>query len=295
MTTSTNNFVSPYLHSFQIDLSSGPGRRRMNAALDATIRLIFVALLFAVLAVVFSAKARAQSQLFATDNSVTTETIRTETTIPSVPIETAVPSDLIETSIPSVPIGPIYVRPTQRTKINNYIFDTFGPYPIAGAAITAGMNQFDNSPPEWKQGFTGYSKRFGSSYGMVGIGTTTRYALAQLFREDTLYYRCECTGAFPRFSHAVISTLTGRRGADGHRVFSMSSLVAPYAGSMTAVYGWYPKRFGVVDGLRLGSYSLLTYMGGNVVLEFLYSGPHTLIMRMHMNNAHGSPVPGPNL
>ena len=44
----------------------------------------------------------------------------------------------------------------------------------------------------------------------------------------------------------------------------------------------------------MGNYSLLEYMGGNIALEFFYSGPHALISRMHLNNAHGSPDQGPN-
>jgi hypothetical protein len=88
--------------------------------------------------------------------------------------------------------------------------------------------------------------------------------------------------------------LTGRRGADGHRVFSFPALVAPYAGSMTAVYAWYPNRFGAKDAFRIGNYSLLAYAGENISLEFMYSGPHSLLARMHLNNAHGSPVEGPN-
>ncbi|MGD0548324.1 MAG: hypothetical protein ABR991_10925, partial [Terracidiphilus sp.] len=42
----------------------------------------------------------------------------------------------------------VYARPTQRTMAVNYIFDGFGPYPIAGAAFAAGINQLGNSPPE---------------------------------------------------------------------------------------------------------------------------------------------------
>ncbi len=45
----------------------------------------------------------------------------------------------------------IYTRPTQKTKFRNYAFDTFGPYPIAGAALAAGIDQAYNTPPEWKQ------------------------------------------------------------------------------------------------------------------------------------------------
>ena len=187
-----------------------------------------------------------------------------------------------------------YDQPTQRTKVNNYVFDAFGPYPLAGAALTAGINQFTNSPPEWNQGLKGYGRRFGSDFAIAAVGTTTRYGLAKAFTEDTLYYRCECGGPFPRLRHAVISTLTARRGQDGHRVFSFPALIAPYAGTMTAVYGWYPDRFGAKDAFRMGSYGLMAYMGSNISLEFLYSGPHALISKMHLNNAHGSPEPGPN-
>jgi hypothetical protein len=187
-----------------------------------------------------------------------------------------------------------YVRPTQRTEVNNYVFDAFGPYPIAGAALAAGINQFSNAPPEWNQGVDGYSKRFGSNFGIVAVGTTMRYALAEVLREDTLYYRCECTGVFPRVRHAVVSTLTAHRGADGHRVFSVPALVAPSAGTMTAVYAWYPGRFGAKDALRMGNYSLLAYIGANISLEFFYSGPHSLLTRMHLNNMHGAPDPGLN-
>lgn len=187
-----------------------------------------------------------------------------------------------------------YIRPTEKTKISNYAFDAFGPYPIAAAGVTAGINQWTNSPPEWGQGVEGFGKRFGSDYAIGAMGTTTRYGLAEAFREDTLYYRCECSGPFPRMRHAMISTLTGRRGADGHRVFSISALAAPYAGSMIAVHLWYPDRFDAKDAFRMGNYSLLTYMGGNIALEFFYRGPHALISRMHLNNTHGSPVQGPN-
>jgi len=187
-----------------------------------------------------------------------------------------------------------YSRPTQGTTAGNYVFDAFGPYPILGAAVAAGINQFGNSPPEWHQGVAGYSKRFGSDFAIAAIGTTTHYGLAQAFKEDTLYYRCECIGVFPRLGHAVVSTLTARRGADGHRVFSFPALLAPYAGSMVAVYGWYPDRFGAKDGFRIGNYSLLAYLGGNIALEFFHHGSHSLLSRMHLNNAHGSPDRDPN-
>jgi hypothetical protein len=186
-----------------------------------------------------------------------------------------------------------YVRPTTEMKLHSYLFDAFGPYPIAGATLAAGINQAGNAPPEWKQGVAGYSKRFGSDFGINGITITTRYALAQALHEDALYYTCECKGVFPRFRHAMISTFTGRRGEDGHRVVSFSAFVAPYVGTMTAVYGWYPSRYNAKDGFRMGNYSLLGYVAQNVALEFFRSGPHSLLHRMHLSKGHGAPYPSP--
>jgi hypothetical protein len=204
------------------------------------------------------------------------------------------PSDSSSTAVstPSAQLDLTYVRPTAKTKLRNYLFDTFGPYPIVGAGVAAAFNQDRNAPPEWKQGAAAYSQRFGSAFGIAGITTTTRYALGRAFKEDTLYYRCECKGVFPRLRHALVSTFTSRRGQDGHRVFSFPALVSPYAGTMTAVYAWYPSRYDAKDGLRMGNYSLLGYATGNVALEFLYSGPHSWLSRMHLNSARRGPSAG---
>ncbi len=173
-----------------------------------------------------------------------------------------------------------YTRPTEKTKLRNYFFDVVGPYAIGGAALVGGYDQLEKTPPEWGQGAGAFGERVGSAFGIAMVTTTTRYALAEAFREDTLYYRCECRGIFPRLGHAAISTVTARRGAAGHRWLSFPALIAPYAGSMTAVYGWYPNRYGVKDGMRMGSYTLLEFAGVNIAREFIYGGPHSLFSHM---------------
>jgi hypothetical protein len=185
-----------------------------------------------------------------------------------------------------------YTRPSESTKVHDYLFDGFGPYPIVAAATVAGVNQAYSTPPEWGQGAAGFGRRFGSNFGIAAVSTTTRYALSEAFKEDGSYYRCVCTGFVPRLGHAVISTLTARRGDDGYRVFSFPAFFSPYAGTMTAVYGWYPDRFGPKDAFRMGNYNLLGFVGGNIALEFIYGGPHSLFSRMHLANTHSAPEPG---
>ena len=169
-----------------------------------------------------------------------------------------------------------YRRPTEKEKLRLFEFDAFGPYAFAKAALAGGFQQASKSPPEWGSGWDGFGTRVASNFGIQLVTTTTRYGMAEILREDTAYYRCECKGLFPRFGHALISTLMGRHGEDGHYAFSFPGLVSPYAGTMTAL-AWYPDRYSVKDGLRMGNYNLLGQAAGNVALEFLYGGPHTLL------------------
>ncbi len=187
-----------------------------------------------------------------------------------------------------------YSRPSESTKFKNYLFDGYGPYPIVGSAIVAGINQADATPPEWGGGMEAYGKRVGSNYGINIISTTTRYALSEALHQDTLYYRCQCKGFFPRLGHALVSTLAARHGEEGHYTFSVPALVAPYVGTMVATHTWYPARYNYSDAFRMGNYNLLALAGGNVALEFLYRGPHTFLSKIYLNNRHMAPDPEPD-
>ena len=192
-----------------------------------------------------------------------------------------------------------YRRPTEREKLKTYAFDTFGPFAFLGSALTAGIAQGETAsnahnagiPPDWGQGWDSYAARFGSDFGINLITQTARYSLAEAFREDTIFYRCECTGFLPRLKHALISTVTARRGEDGHRVLSFPAIAAPYAGTEAAALLWFPSRYDAMDGFRAGNYNLLAQAGLNLALEFIYGGPHTLLSHHHVpvvSNATGS-------
>jgi len=162
----------------------------------------FVTLLFAITSLgVFLPHARAQSTVEAR-------------------ISSPIVDDSATPTIKHVQPEPVYKRPTEKMRLRTYLFDAFGPYPIVGAALIAGVNQYEGTPPEWGQGAGAYGRRFGSNLAIAGITTTTRYALAKALREDTVYYRCECKGFFRRFRNAMLSTVTSRRGEEGRRRLS---------------------------------------------------------------------------
>jgi hypothetical protein len=200
------------------------------------------------------------------------------------PPQTAPPSSSSSSSSNAQP-GLTYHRPTGMEKLHNYAFDSFGPYAIIRSVAIAGFQQADTAnsshtagiPPDWGQGWDSYGARVGSNFGIHLITQTARYSLAQVFHEDTIYYRCECSGVLPRLGHALISTVTARRGEDGHRVFSFPAIAAPYAGTEAAALLWYPSRYDAMDGFRMGNYNLLLQGAMNVALEFIYGGPHTLL------------------
>ena len=175
---------------------------------------------------------------------------------------------------PTLTVAPTnepYRPPTQNQRFRRYVRWMFAPYSLASVTFVSGIHQAEHNPPDWTEGWDGFGQRFASDLGTEMAGATARYALAEALREDTAYYPCACRGFGPRLGHALTATFIARRGADGHGAFGLPELVAPYAGSFTSVYGWYPSRYGWKDALRMGDNGLLSEAGTNVAIEFLPS------------------------
>jgi hypothetical protein len=181
-----------------------------------------------------------------------------------------------------------YQEPTESAKFHDYLWNAYGPLGWGENLFVAGFHQWKRDPPDWREGMTGYGERFGSAVGITAVQETARYGIAAATHEDTRYFGCTCSGFLPRLGHAALSTLTARRENDGQTVFSYASLLAPYVGSTTAVYAWYPSRYGMKDAFRMGNYSLLGNIGGNISLEFLPHEAHSLQARLHLTNRHAA-------
>lgn len=161
-----------------------------------------------------------------------------------------------------------YVFPTKRERFDRYLKDTVGPFRIARTTISAGLDQWSDTPEEWEQGMKGYGKRFASSFGRNAIQQTVTYGLDEALDQDSRFHRSNREGLFPRVKHAFLETVTSRT-KSGKRVLSAPRLAGVYGSAIVATETWYPERYSYKDGLRIGTGTLITGFGINLVREFI--------------------------
>lgn len=162
-----------------------------------------------------------------------------------------------------------YVFPTPKQRFKRYVTDTVGPWPLARAAVAAGIEQWRDSPEEWGQGAEGYGKRFASNVGRNAIRQTVTYGLDSALGLDTGFRKSKREGFGARLKDALIQNVTSRT-KSGKRVVSVPRFVGVYTGAVVAAETWYPDRYSYKDGLRSGTTTLLYGFGINVVREFLF-------------------------
>ncbi len=212
------------------------------------------------------------------------EASQTESNLPDAPAPAAI----------FAPVGkPVDYTPRgESTELHNYLYEGFGPYPLIMSAVVAGYHQARHNPPDWREGWVGFSERYASDFGTSAINVSARYALAEAMDEDVYYYRCACTGVWPRLRHAMASVVVARNRITGRPAFALPGVVAPYAGPLVVVRTWYPGRYGLKDAFRMGNFGLLDYTIGNIGLEFLPSLAHTraksFVRRFHLENRHAA-------
>jgi hypothetical protein len=161
-----------------------------------------------------------------------------------------------------------YVFPTGHKRFKHYVRDAVGPWSLLAIGAAAAVDQWENSPPEWGQGLSGYGKRYASSLGQNVIQQTTSYGLSEALRVDSSFNKSNRTGFGPRLGAALLENVTSRT-RTGKRVISAPRLAAFYVGGIVPAVTWYPSRFNYKDGLRAGTYSLLFGFATNVIDEFI--------------------------
>jgi len=160
-----------------------------------------------------------------------------------------------------------YEFPTHRERFNKYVKDTVGPFRLARTAVSAGFDQWHDTPEEWGQGMKGYGRRYASSFGRNLIQQSVTYGLDEALGQDSGFQRSNREGFGARVKHALLETITSRT-KSGKRVLSAPRLAGVYTGAIVATETWYPERYSYKDGLRIGTSTLITGFGINLVREF---------------------------
>lgn len=95
-------------------------------------------------------------------------------------------------------------------------------YPFIG--FLAALDQANNSPQSWGQGWGAYGKRYGASYADNGIGTYMTTAIfPSLLHEDPRYYQMK-KGGFSHRAYYSLNRLFVARTDSGHVRFNYSEI-----------------------------------------------------------------------
>jgi hypothetical protein len=149
-------------------------------------------------------------------------------------------------------------------------------------AVLAGISQATNSNPSLGQGFAGYAKRFGTTYGDFAIeNLTTEAVFPALFHQDPRYFRRGTGSARSRLAYAL-SRLFITRGDSGNSQFNYSEVVGA-ATSVAISNAYYPDGRTVSNNVGRYSEQLAFDAASNVLKEFWPSLKRKLPRRLRQS------------
>ena len=144
------------------------------------------------------------------------------------------------------------------------------PVAFAGAGVLAGIQQANNTYPEYRQGLKGYGKRFGAAYGNDIISRMLSSAvLPSLLHQDPRYFYKGTGTVMERARYAVMSVFVCR-GDNGRPQPNASHLLGSFAaGAISNSY--YPQaNRGASLVMVNGLIEMAGNAGNNLLREFLF-------------------------
>jgi hypothetical protein len=157
---------------------------------------------------------------------------------------------------------------TQRERTQMYWKTMVNPLGYMKAGLSAGIDQWKDKPPEWKQGASGYGMRFANIFGQYSIQRTVTFGISSVLDEDNRYYNSGMSGIWRRSGYAVLSGVLARD-SDGRRHVSVSQVGGVAAGAFLSRF-WQPhSQNSASDGAISFGLSMASNMGFSVVKEFL--------------------------
>ena len=173
----------------------------------------------------------------------------------------------------------LYTRPTGQQIFRENISTAVTPGALADALFAGSVRRNLYLERAGETRWSSYRVRVARGLAAGMVTAAAQSSIAQALHEDTAYYRCTCTGLTRRFVHAAVSSVTARRGNDGHRTFSLALTASPFASSMLAANTWIPARNGRQLGLAMSEHVLLRRFVQDETLEFVRANPDSMLAR----------------
>ncbi len=146
--------------------------------------------------------------------------------------------------------------------------DTIDPFTFVLAGFNAGIAQWQNDYPAWKQGGVGYGKRFGAAYADQAIGNYfTEAIIPVLMHEDPRYFRKGTGTKWSRMTYAMTRTVVTRTDR-GKSQFNYSEFVGNAAAAGIANLYYPASERSVGETGEKFAIQIASDSAFNVLLEF---------------------------
>jgi hypothetical protein len=161
------------------------------------------------------------------------------------------------------PIQPL----TPQGKLDYAVRRTLGPMALANRGVMAGLNQWQNKPEEWGQGWDAYARRYGYRMTRLAARNSIILGLDLVMRTDQRFDRCDCQGFWPRTAHAFRRVVVARTDFGGETV-NAARIAGAYVPAAIA-YRLYPERYHTATRVLYSGSIYLAWRGvANMVREF---------------------------
>ncbi|MGA2722336.1 MAG: hypothetical protein ABSG79_07955 [Bryobacteraceae bacterium] len=152
-------------------------------------------------------------------------------------------------------------------KLDYQIKQSLGPLAILEDAAYAGILQGIDTPKEWGQGGSAYSRRLASTAASSGIHSALAFGLDSTLHEDPRYFRSGSGSFLRRAGHAFRGTILTHTD-HGTETLSFWRFGSAY-GAAYLSNQWYPARLNTVGlGFSEGSLRLGFDLASNLASEF---------------------------
>ncbi len=131
---------------------------------------------------------------------------------------------------------------------------------------TAMLDQNDNAPAEWGQGWGAFGKRVANNYATFQLIDGTEMGLSAVAGYDPRYIQSRSTKIWPRIGHAVLFNFV-TLDRDGKKVLNWPKFVAAYGAAMLSTK-YTPGTKWSAEGVRMGNAQISFGVIADLAKEF---------------------------